>query len=144
MTAELLNIRDQWVQDFIWKHIVPTDLRRDYTKLDAIKHIESQIYAGEEVLVGNEHVIMRCVVHNQYVVEPHIMGNGLYFRSTMEAAIDYAKDNTTFQRVVVWTQHKAIGRILEGCGFTLTGTLPRYHCTPDGAVDMMHYVREIT
>jgi hypothetical protein len=143
MKTDILNIRDQWVQDLIWQHIVPEDFRPDYTKLDAIKHIETQIYDGNELLVGNEEVILRCVIHNRYVVEPHIMGNGLYFRSTMEAAMLYAKENTPFERAVVWTRHAAIGRIVEKCGFTLTGTVPRYHASSEGPVDLMHYVREI-
>lgn len=141
--ATILNIREPWVQEFLWQHLVPGDIRSDYTKLDAIKYVESQVYAGAEFLYGNREVIMRCVVQNEYVIEPHIMGNGHYFRSTMEAGIDYAAKNTAFERVVVWTHHKVIGRILNRCGFTLAGTLTKYHWTPDGAADLMSYVREI-
>lgn len=143
MTVAILNFRDQWVQDFLWSHIVPTDMRPDYTKMDAMRHVEEQIYNRNEFLIGNEQVIMRCVVHNEWVVEPHIMGNGHYMRSVMEEALEYGVQHTNFQRAVVWTHYKSIGRILERCGFELTGTVPRYHYTPDGLADMMSYVREM-
>jgi hypothetical protein len=141
--VSILSIRDQWVQDFLWHYVVPEDIRFDYTKLDAIKFIESQVYSGDQVLVGNGDVIMRCVVHNQYVVEPHILGNGKHFRSVMEASIELARQQTDLKQVVVWTSHKAIGRILNKCNFKLTGTVPNYHLTSDGLKDVMHYTREI-
>jgi hypothetical protein len=141
--VSILNIRDQWVQDFLWHYIKPDDIRHDYTRLDAIKFIESQIYSGDQILVGNDDVILRCVVHNKYVVEPHILGRGQHFRSVMEAGIDLAREQTDFKQVVVWTYHKSIGRILQKCNFKLTGTVPNYHLTRDGLYDLMHYTREI-
>lgn len=142
-TTQYLNIREQWVQDLLWQHVVPKDIHPEYTKLDAIKFIESEIYAGNQVLIGNDQVILRCVMQNKYVVEPHIMGNGHYIRSTIEEAIAFARDNSEMQRIVVWTHHKSIGRILEGCGFTLNGTLPKYHLTADGLQDLMSYTKEM-
>lgn len=143
MTVGILDIRDQWVQDFLWKHVVPSDIRHDYTKLDAIKHIEREVYAQNQFLIGNELVILRCVVVNKYVVEPHIMGNGHFFRSTMEAAIEYGRQHTELKQAYIWTQHKAIGRIIERCGFTQVATLPQRHIEGDQLLDMFVYVREI-
>ena len=143
LTVERLNIRDQWVQDFLWKYIVPKDIRQDYTKLDAIKYIEQQIYYENEFLIGNKEVILRCVTHNINVVEPHIMGNGIYFRSTLDGAVEYASKHSPFKQAVIWTHHDSIARIIEKCGFVKTGMLPKYHLTEDGAVDLMSYVREI-
>lgn len=141
--TSILNIRDQRVQDLLWKYVVPDDIRPDYTKLDAIKFIESQIYAGNEVLIGNDKVILRCVMHNEFVVEPHILGEGIYIRSTIEQAIEFARHNTNMQRIVVWTHHEAIGRILEGCKFSHACTLNKHHLTSTGLHDLMCYTREI-
>lgn len=143
MTVDILNIRDQWVQDFLWKHVVPADVRHGYTKLDAIRYIEQEVYAQNQFLIGNELVILRCVVVNKYVVEPHIMGNGHFFRSTLDAAVEYGRQHTEFKHAYIWTQHKAIGRIIERCGFTLAGTLPQRHIEGDQLLDMLIYVRKI-
>lgn len=141
--TQFLNIRDQWVQDLLWKHIDPHDLHPDYTKLDAIKFIEGEIYNGNQVLIGNDQVILRCVLQNKYVVEPNILGNGAYIRSTIEEAIAVAREHSEMQRIVVWTHHKSIGRILKSCGFEHNGTLPKYHLTADGLQDLMLYTREM-
>lgn len=141
--TKLLNIRDQWVQDLIWKHIVPEDIRDGYTKLDALSFIHDQIYEGKQVLIGNDEVILRCVLVNKHVVEPHILGNGIYIRKTIEEAIAYARDNTEIQRIVVWTHYPAIGRILLGCGFKLNATLEKYYLNSSGLHDLLGYTREI-
>jgi hypothetical protein len=141
--TQFLNIRDQSVQDLIWKYVIPEDIREGYTKLDAIKYIEAEIYSGNQVLIGNDEVILRCELVNKHVVEPHILGNGIYIRKTIEEAILLARDHSEMQRIVVWTQYKAIGRILEGCGFKLNATLEKYYLNSSGQHDMYGYTRDI-
>jgi len=138
-----LNIRDQWVQDLIYKHIVPEDIQKGYTKLDCLNFIQDEIYAGNQVLIGNDEVILRCVLPNKHVVEPHILGNGIYIRQTIEEAIVFASDNSEMQRIVVWTHYKSIGRILKGCGFELSATLEKYYLNSSGLHDLLGYTREI-
>ena len=138
-----LNIREQWVQDLLYKHLIPEDICKGYTKLDALNYIQDEIYAGNQVLIGNDEVILRCEMKNKHVVEPHILGNGIYIRKTIEEAIVFARDNTEMQRIVVWTHYKSIGRILKGCGFELSATLEKYYLNSSGLHDLLGYTREI-
>ena len=142
--TQFLNIRDQWVQDFLWKYIIPEDVCKGYTKLDAINYIQDEIYAKNQVLIGNDKVILRCEMKNKYVVEPHILGNGIYIRRTIEEAMAFARENTEMQRIVVWTHYPTIGRILKKCGFELSANLEKYYLNSSGLHDLLGYTKEIT
>lgn len=133
MQLEPLNIRTPAVQAFLWEHLVPADFRHDYTKLDAIKEVERQVYAGNTQLWGNlrEDIVFRCEVRNPKVIEPHIMGNGTKIRSALRVGVQKAWA-LGFERVAIWTQHETIVRICQKCGFTLTAAMPRMHMNSDG------------
>ena len=133
MQLEPLNIRTPAVQQFLWEHLVPADFRHDYTKLDAIKEVERQVYAGNTQLWGNlrEDIVFRCEVRNPRVIEPHIMGNGTKIRSALRVGVQKAW-SLGFERVAIWTQHESIARIVEKCGFTRNAVLPRMHMDGEG------------
>jgi hypothetical protein len=132
-----LSIHDPWVQEFLWKYLNPTDIRYDYTKLDAIKYIQESCLSGDTKLIGNKDygVVIRCVSPNPLVVEPHIMGNGLYFRKAVRDAIPYAW-HWGASRIVVWTQYKAIYNILSKSGFRLDAVVPEYILQGNELIDI--------
>ena len=123
-----LNIRDPWVQEFLWKYLVPSDIRYDYTKVDAIKFIHDQVLLGEQYLIGDKEaeVIFRCVARNSKVLEPHVIGNGLRLRSVGKAAIPFAWE-MGFEKIVAWVNHPKLAHIWENLGLTLDAKLPKYH-----------------
>lgn len=132
MKLELLNIRDQAVQEFLWNHIEPTDFRHDYTRLDAIKEIERQLYEGSCQLWGDLSLpfVFRCVIRNPKVIEPHIMGNGLVIRAAFHAGMPIVW-GMGFEKVVIWTHLESVAGIMQRLGFSCT-TLPRMHMGPSG------------
>ncbi len=133
MNLRLLNIRDETVQAFLWQHLEPTDFRHDYTRLDAIKEVERQIYEGTTQLIGDldAGVMFRVTTRNPKVCEPHIMGDGTKIRTALEQGVAMAWQ-LGFERVVIWTQYGAIARIVEKCGFHLEATLPAMHMDKRG------------
>lgn len=128
MKIEALSIRDPEVQDFLWRFVEPHDFRHDYTKLDAIKLIESQCYDQTCQLYGNmkEQFMFRCTVRNSKVIEPHIIGDGLKLRGAFDSGLPIAWA-LGFERAVIWTHHKRIARIAQRLGFTLNGVVPKVH-----------------
>jgi hypothetical protein len=138
MRLELLNIRDERVQSFLWQWLEPRDFRHDYTRLDAIKEVERQIYEGSMMLVGDmqAQVMLRVGIRNPKVVEPHIMGEGIKIRGAIEQGCLMAWERG-FERVVIWTQHEPIARIVEKCGFRLDATIPALHMDSTGALCAM-------
>lgn len=128
MKLELLNIRDPLVQEFLWKYLQPADFREDYTKLDAIKHVEKCVYDDTCRLYGDMQVgfMFRCTIRNSKVLEPHIMGDGRYFRSAIEQGAPMAWD-MGFERIVIWTHHHQIARLAHKVGFELDAVMPRHH-----------------
>ena len=133
MQLEPLNIRDEKVQAFLWQYLEPTDFRHDYTRLDAIKEVERQIYEGTTQLVGDldAGLVFRVVARNPKVCEPHIMGDGTKIRSALDQGVLMAWAQG-FEKVVIWTQHDQIARIVERCGFKLGATLPAMHMDRHG------------
>lgn len=141
--AEFLSIADQRVQDFIWKHIVPSDVRWDYTKADAFRFIFDQVMLGSQWLVGDldRGVVMRIVVRSPKVIEPHIMGEGAYMRSVIKESIPFAWERGV-EKIMVWTQHEAIGAIMSRMGFAKEGEFPRMHYADGQLHDIAVYCLE--
>ena len=135
MNLEFLNIRAQAVQDFLWAHLEPSDFRHDYTRLDAIKEVERQVYAGDCQLWGDlqSGLVFRCSVRNPKVLEPHIMGDGVLIRSGLQQGVVKAWQ-LGFEKVAIWTHHEKIARIVEKCGFTKVGNMPGLHMDKNGAL----------
>lgn len=128
MHIEQFNIKDPWVQEFLWKHLVPADIRYDYTKLDAMNLVAQQVRDGDCVLVGcrESGVMFRCVARNPLVLEPHVMGNAMRMRSVTKAAIPTAWE-LGYERITVWTQYPAIVAAMESIGFKHEACVPRCH-----------------
>lgn len=118
MHLEQLSIRDQKVQDFLWKHLEPCDFRHDYTRLDALKEVERQVLHEECQLWGDMEAqfMFRAVTPNPKVLEPHIMGDGRYLREAIRQGAPIAW-GMGIQLLRVWTQHPQLVRIAEKCGF---------------------------
>lgn len=123
-----LSIRDPWVQEFLWKYLVPSDIRHDYTKVDAIKFIHDQVLSGEEVLVGDKEaeVVFRCVLRNPKILEPHVMGNGIRLRSVGKEALPIAW-GMGVEKIVAWATYPTLAKVWKRLGFTLDAILPKYH-----------------
>lgn len=136
MAFRALSIRDQAVQDLLWRHLEPTDIHPEYTKLDAITYIGNQIHEGNQFLWGDETALLRCE-GNKYtgVVTPHILGNGRKFRALLTEGCEYAK-GLGWKQVFIWTSRGSIQRMAMRMGFENTGYLPGYHPTPKGSRDI--------
>lgn len=136
MAYRELSIRDQWVQELLWKHLEPSDIHPDYTKLDAICFIGNQIQEGNQFLWGDETALLRCE-GNKFtgVVTPHVLGDGKKFRSLLTQGCEYAKKRGWLQ-VYIWTSRGSIQRMAMKLGFDNVGHLPGYHPTPYGNDDI--------
>lgn len=143
MNIEEFDIDDLWLQEFLWQYLVPSDIRHDYTKLDAMAHIRQRARSGETVFVGCKYsrVVFRCEQHNPKILEPHIMGNGLRVRSVTRAAIPVAW-RLGYEKIVVWTQHQALASAMRNIGFSEDAVIPRYHLHNGDLLDL--YVLSIT
>jgi len=144
MKLEPLDIRNQVVQNFLWNHLEPADFRFDYTKLDAIKEVETAIYDGNMELWGDMSAgfAFRVVMRNPKVVEPHIMGDGSKIRTARDLGVDYAWSRG-FEKIVINTQHDKIKNILCRLGFSLVACLDKLHMESDGElVDIYILVME--
>lgn len=128
MHIEEFSIDDDWMQEFLWQYLVPSDIRFDYNKLDALAFIRTQARSGDCVFVGcrESRVVFRCVQANNKILEPHIMGNGMRVRSVTKAAIPVAW-NLGYEKIVVWTQYQALAAAMVNIGFTKDAVIPRYH-----------------
>jgi len=137
MAMQFLDIRDAAVQDFLWRHVEPADIRHDYTRIDAIKHVHAGVYAGEQWLIGDmaAGLMFRCVMRNPKVIEPHIMGNPARLRSLLPGALRLGWERG-IERVCIWTQHAAIARIVVRLGFTHEATLRRAHLVEGKLIDL--------
>lgn len=134
---EFLDLTDEGVQDFLWRHLVASDIRHDYTRADAMQYVYSQLASGEQWLIGDmaAGLAFRCVLRNPRVLEPHIMGNALRLRSLMPAALALVWPRGV-QRVLVWTQHAPIARIVARLGFTHEATVRRVHLQEGELLDV--------
>jgi len=132
-----LNIRDAQVQQFLWRHLVPEDIRHDYTRIDAIGYVHARIASGEQWLVGDMEagLAFRCVLRNPRVLEPHIMGNPVRLRSLLPGALEIAWGRG-IERVLIWTQHASIARIVVRLGFTHEATVRRAHLQDGQLLDL--------
>lgn len=132
-----LDLRDPAVQEFLWRFTEPADIRHDYTRIDAITHVTKAICAGEQWLVGDmgAGLAFRCVMRNPRVLEPHIMGNPARLRSLLPGALALAWERGV-ERVMIWTQHGSIARIVVRLGFTHEATLKRAHLVGDELLDL--------
>jgi hypothetical protein len=137
MAMQLLDLRDAQVQDFLWRYLEPQDIRHDYTRLDAMRYVQDQVIAGEQWLIGDMDagLMFRCVMRNPRVMEPHIMGNPARLRSLLPAALALVWARGIW-RVVVWTQHASIARIVARLGFTHEATLKRAHLRGSELLDL--------
>lgn len=136
MAYRELSIRDQAVQDLLWKHLEPSDIHPEYTKLDAITFIGNEIHAGNQFLWGDETAMLRCEGNkHSKVVIPHILGDGKKFRSLLLEGCDFAR-GLGWRQVYVYTAKGSIQRMLKRMGFQMAGFLPAYHPTPDGLKDI--------
>lgn len=137
MNVEQLDINDPWVLDFLEQYLEPQDIRHDYQLSDAIAYVREQVSWGNCLLVGckESRVLFRCVAVNPKVLEPHIMGNGLRIRSVTKAAIPMAW-SLGYEKIVVWTQHKALAAAMLNIGFTQDAVLPRYHLVNGELLDL--------
>lgn len=132
MAFRELSIRDPKVQELLWKHLEPTDIHPEYTKLDAITYIGNQIHEGNQFLWGDETAMLRCEGNKfSRTVQPHVLGDGKKFRALLTEGCAYAKARGWLQ-VYIWTSRGAIQRMALKLGFEQTGFLPNYHPTPDG------------
>lgn len=128
MNLQVLDITKQEVQDFLWEHMSPTDYREDYTKLDVLVWVRDLCFRGDAMLIGDLSVpfVFFAMKRNSEVVEPHIMGDGRYFRTAVREGLKLA-GRFGFKRAVIWTQHESIARLAQRCGFTLHGAIPGLH-----------------
>lgn len=135
LNLEKLDIRDERVQEFLWRYLVPSDFRHDYTRLDAIKEVERQVYAGTCQLWGDmeANFMSRVVSPNPKTIEPHLMGNALVLRTAIKQAIPLAWQHG-FEVIRVWTQHENIARIVEKCGFKPEARLAKTLMGRDGSL----------
>lgn len=143
MATGFLNIRDERVQNFLWDHLVPSDLRWDYTRADAFRFVMDEVMLGSQWLVGDldRNVMLRIAVHNPKVIEPHIMGDAAYMRSVVTESIPLAWERG-IQKIMVWTQHQSIGVIMERMGFVKEGEFPRMHFSDGKLHDLAVYSLE--
>ena len=134
---DFLNLRDAKVQAFLWRYLEPNDIRHDYTRFDAISYVQQQLIAGEQWLVGDMDagLAFRCVMRNPRVLEPHIMGNPARLRSLLPRALDIAWARGV-ERVLIWTQHGSIARIVVRLGFTHEATVRRAHLVGGELLDL--------
>jgi hypothetical protein len=122
---DYLDIRDERVQEFLWAHLNPRDIRFDYTKLDAMKFVTDQLLARRSSIYGDMErgIAVRVDFPNPFVACPHLMGNGLYVRGLLRTGLA-----TIFamglRHVNILTQITSLSPILEGFGFSDTGVVP--------------------
>lgn len=126
--TNFLDIRRADVQAFLWQHLVPSDIRWDYTRLDAMRHVQDEVNAGRQWLIGDmgAGLMFRVVVRSPKVVEPHIMGNAGALRSVLPDALKFGWERGV-ERVVIWTHIPRIISICERLGFTANGCIPKLH-----------------
>lgn len=137
MAMQFLDLRQPEVQDFLWRYIEPEDIRYDYTRLDAVRYVQDQINAGAQWLIGDMEagLVFRCVMRNPRLMEPHIMGNPARLRSLLPSALALVWARGV-SRVMVWTQHAPIARIVARLGFTHEATLRRAHLRGGELLDL--------
>ena len=86
-------------------------------------------------------VVFRIVAYNRKVCEPHVMGNAFYIRSVFKDALPLAW-SVGAEKLMVWTQHKSLGAIVEKLGFRLEGRFPRMHLVGGELQDLDVYSLE--
>jgi hypothetical protein len=133
MNIELLDVRNPAVIEFLWQHLEPHDLRWDFTRLDAINDVTRSVMGGDAFLLGDLEVgvVFRVVARNPKVIEPHIMGDGTKIRSAADMAVDVAW-SLGYEKIVIYTQHDVLSRILQKIGFTHHVKLPGIHMGEGG------------
>lgn len=132
-----MSFYDPWVQDMLWVHMSPQDIHYRMTRLQAMNYLEQTFNSGDMYYLGDpsKHVLIRVVVRNPFVVEPHIMGNGRRLReATLEAIpIGFAKGA---ESIINYTQYDQLRRIYERIGFTHVATIPKSHFQDGKPVDI--------
>ncbi len=119
MELRRLSLRNQALQDFLWAHLDPSELRWDYSKLDAMAELTRQEQADECQFWGDLSApfVFRAFLPNPKVLEPHVMGDGRFFREALRQGLPIAWDMGV-EVVRVWTQHDQLARIAWKCGFS--------------------------
>lgn len=136
---------DDWVQETLWKHIVPSDIHWACSKLEAMKQVQSMCDVGECYFIGDKEAnfLLRIVVRNPFVIEPHIMGNGRRMREVITGAypLVFAKG---VKRINLYTQHISIARIMRKMGYSLVAVIPASHLHDGELVDVavLTYTKE--
>lgn len=127
---DFLNIQDAKVQQFLWDYVVPSDIRWDYSMLDALRHIQDEVVAGRQWLIGDMEagLVFRVVVRNPHCVEPHIMGNVMRLRSLLPSALELGFSRG-IKSVLIWTSNQKIASIVErlNWGFVRHKPIPAMH-----------------
>lgn len=143
MQIRELSIRDNRVQDFLWQYLEPQDFRHDYTKIDALKYVETQIYNGDCQLFGDIDAgfVFRCTRRNASVLEPHIMGDGRKLREAFRSGLPIVW-MMGYEKCVIWTHHERIARICIRFGFTLHARVPKIHQADGQLCDLFALVLE--
>lgn len=143
MAAGFLNIDTNEVQDFLWSHLVPEDIAWGISKYDAYRMLVNEVRQGNQWLAGDleRGVMFRVWIRNPKVIEPHLMGNAMYFRSVFADCLPLAWGKGV-EKIMVWTQYPTIGAIIEKLGFTREGFFPRSHLVGGELLDMSVYSLE--
>lgn len=143
MAAAFLDIRRDDVQDFLWAHLVPSDIACGISKADAFRFVVDELMRGSQWLIGDldRGVAFRVWMRNPKVIEPHVMGDALHLRGVMQDCLPLAWERGV-EKVMVWTQHQALGRIVERLGFTREAFFPRTHLVGDTLLDLSVYSLE--
>lgn len=144
LSVGFLSIGDAAVQEFLWAHLVPSDIRHDYTRLDAIRFVQDEICAGRQWLVGDldAGLLFRVVAVNPWVIEPHIMGRAAMLRSMFSECLPLARQMGV-RKIMVWTQYPVIGRIVTRLGFVKEAHFSRMHPVGEDLVDLEVFSLEV-
>lgn len=120
---------DPWLQDLLWNNLNPTQVfqKEGYSKYDMMKYFESLVNAGCYTFFGSKKagVVLRNYYPNPYVVEPHIVGNGIHIRTLLKVGVDYSFTSTKVTKINIYTHLPSINHICTRLGFSHEGTISK-------------------
>jgi len=130
----------------LWTFNVPGHVRHDFTKLDCMKHFESQHKLGEMGFFGDKekNVLLRTEVMNPKVITVHICGNGLAVRGVLREGMQRTFKEYKFDIVELWTMDRRLIAIQKAVGFNVVAEVPKRMYIDGEMVDLtvMHYTRK--
>lgn len=123
-----LPFDDPWVVAMLRQYLEPSDLHWSLDLDTAVAIVGHEVAAGNCYFLGNkdDHVLIRVVVRNPYVVEPHVMGNGRKFRNAIRDAVPIGF-SLGADRINIYTQYPSISRIVSKFGFKTIAVIPQSH-----------------